>query len=149
MFVPARTRRRLVPFQKAGTHTVALTVTDSAGLSATVKQSLSVAKANVNVVGRAFFEVELINEAEESYKKGLEHFLAGDIDDADKHLSKALQIDERYAKAHLQMGVLRKMQGRKKEALEHFEKTIALDPYSDAGKEAKVHKKKMTESTSA
>ncbi len=101
--------------------------------------------ALVNVVGRAFFEVELINEAEEHYKKGLEHFLSGDIDDADKHLAKALAIDARYAKAHLQMGVLRKMQGKKKEGLAHFEKCIALDPHSDAGKEAKVHKKKMTE----
>lgn len=101
--------------------------------------------ALVNVVGRAFFEVELINEAEEHYKKGLEHFLAGDIDDADKHLGKALEIDNRYAKAHLQMGVLRKMQGKKAEGLEHFEKCIALDPHSDAGKEAKVHRKKMTD----
>lgn len=101
--------------------------------------------ALVNVVGRAFFEVELINEAEEHYKKGLEHFLAGDIDDADRLLTKALDIDARYAKAHLQMGVLRKMQGKKKEALTHFEKTVELDPHSDAGKEAKVHLKKMTE----
>ena len=46
------------PFQKAGTHTVALTVTDSAGLTATVKQSVSVAKANVNVVGRAVYDCE-------------------------------------------------------------------------------------------
>lgn len=101
--------------------------------------------ALVNVVGRAFFEVELINEAEEHYKKGLEFFLAGDIEDADKHLSKALDIDSRYAKAHLQMGVLRKMQGKKQEALKHFAECIALDPHSEAGKEAKVHKKRMTD----
>lgn len=103
--------------------------------------------ALVNVVGRAFFEVELINEAEEHYKKGLEHFLAGDIEDADKHLTKALDVDERYAKAHLQMGVLRKMQGKKKEALVHFERAIVLDPHSDAGKEAKVHRKRMTDAS--
>ncbi len=101
--------------------------------------------ALVNVVGRAFFEVELINEAEEHYKKGLEHFLAGDIDDAEKYLSKALNVDERYAKAHLQMGVLRKMQGKKQEALGHFERAIVLDPHSEAGKEAKVHRKRMSE----
>jgi PKD repeat protein len=46
------------PFQKAGTHTVALTVTDSAGLTATVKQTVAVAKANVNVVGRAVYDCE-------------------------------------------------------------------------------------------
>jgi PKD repeat protein len=46
------------PFQKAGTQTVALTVTDSAGLSATVKQTVSVARANVNVVGRAVYDCE-------------------------------------------------------------------------------------------
>ena len=46
------------PFQKAGTQTVALTVTDSAGLSATVKQTVSVARANINVVGRAVYDCE-------------------------------------------------------------------------------------------
>jgi tetratricopeptide (TPR) repeat protein len=99
--------------------------------------------ALVNVVGRALFEVELVNEAEGSYKKGLEHFLAGDVADAETHLQRALDVDERFAKAHLQMGVLRKMQGRKADAVRHFERVVALDRFSDAGREARAHLDKL------
>lgn len=99
--------------------------------------------ALVNVVGRALFEVELISDAEEHYKKGLEFFLAGDLTDAETHLGRALEVDTRFVRAHLQMGVLRKMQGRSADALGHFEKVVALDPRSDAGREAAVHLKKL------
>jgi tetratricopeptide (TPR) repeat protein len=101
--------------------------------------------AIVNVVGRVLFEVELISDAEESYKRGLEHFLAGDLDDAEEALKKALQIDGRYARAHLQMGVLRKIQGRKAEAMKHFDEAVSLDENGDAGREAAIHLKKMRE----
>jgi tetratricopeptide (TPR) repeat protein len=99
--------------------------------------------AIVNVVGRAFFEVELISDAEEHYKVGLEHFLAGDLTDAEVHLSRALEVDSRFVRAHLQMGVLRKMQGRSADAVAHFERVVTLDPRSDAGKEAAIHLQKI------
>jgi tetratricopeptide (TPR) repeat protein len=101
--------------------------------------------AIVNVVGRVFFEVELINEAEEHYKRGLEHFLAGDLEDAEECLERALRIDERYPRAHLQLGVLRKLQGRKEDARAHFENAIAYDTGGDTGREAEVHLKKLLE----
>lgn len=101
--------------------------------------------AVVNVVGRVFFEVELINEAEEHYKRGLEHFLAGDLEDAEQCLQKALRIDERYPRAHLQLGVLRKLQGRRDEAQRHFESAVRFDKGGDTGREAEVHLKKLTE----
>lgn len=101
--------------------------------------------AVVNVVGRVFFEVELINEAEEHYKRGLEHFLAGDLEDAEQCLQKALRIDERYPRAHLQLGVLRKLQGRRDEAQKHFEAAVRHDKGGDTGREAEVHLKKLTE----
>jgi tetratricopeptide (TPR) repeat protein len=96
-----------------------------------------------NVVGRVFFEVELINEAEEHYKRGLEHFLAGDLADAEDCLERALRIDDRYPRAHLQLGVLRKVQGRLEDATEHFEKAVVHDKGGDTGREAEVHLKKM------
>ena len=99
----------------------------------------------VNVVGRAFFEVELINEAEEHYKRGLENFLGGDLDEANASLEKALRIDPRYARAHLQLGVVRKMQGRKAEAQAHFEEAIVHDEKRDVRKEAEIHLKRMRE----
>lgn len=95
--------------------------------------------ALVNVVGRALFEVELVNEAEGFYKKGLEHFLAGDVADAEKLFTEALEIDDRFARAHLQMGVLRKVQGNAAAAARHFERVVELDRHSDAGREAKLH----------
>lgn len=101
--------------------------------------------ALVNVVGRAFFEVEMISDAEDHYKKGLELFLAGDLRDAEVLFEKALDVDNRFVRAHLQMGVLRKMQGRTVDATGHFDKVIALDPRSDAGKEAALHLKKLRE----
>lgn len=97
----------------------------------------------VNVVGRALFEVELINEAEEHFRHGLEHFLAGDMSDADAALSRALEIDTRYARAHLQLGVLRKIQGRLKEASAHFENAIAYSTNHDTRREAEVHLKRL------
>lgn len=96
-----------------------------------------------NAVGRVFFEVELVNEAEEHYKRGLEHFLAGDMRDAEDCLERALRIDERYPRAHLQLGVLRKIQGADEVAQEHFEKAVLYDKEGDTGREAEVHLKKM------
>lgn len=99
--------------------------------------------ALVNVVGRVFFEVELINEADEHYKKGVEHFLAGEMREAEELLEKSLKIDERHAKAHLQMGVLRKVQGKGNDAKLHFARVLELAPGTDPAREAEVHLKKM------
>jgi tetratricopeptide (TPR) repeat protein len=103
--------------------------------------------AVVNVVGRALFEVELINEAEGFYRTGLEHLLAGDLADAERDFLRALAVDDRFVRAHLQMGVLRKMQGRKADAVAHFERVVHLDRHSDAGREAKIHLVKLREPT--
>lgn len=97
----------------------------------------------VNVVGRAFFEVELINEAEEQFSKGLEHFLAGDMTDAEDALERALEIDPRYSRAHLQLGVLRKIDGRLDEAAAHFENAIAYSTNADTQREAELHLKRL------
>lgn len=99
--------------------------------------------AIVNAVGRVFFEVELINDADEFYRRGLEHFLAGDMDESVEALQRALTIDERYGKAHLQLGVLRKMQGRKDEARGHFQAAIGCDPNGDVAREAEGHLQKL------
>ena len=100
--------------------------------------------AVVNVVGRAFFEVELINEADEHYKRGVEHFLAGELAEAEEHLSKALRIDDRHAKAHLQMGVLKKVQGQRDTAKQHFARVVELAPKTDPAREAAAHLKKLS-----
>lgn len=101
----------------------------------------------MNTVGRVLFEVELVNEADEHYRKGLAHFLAGEMRDAEEALTRALRVDERHIRAHLQMGVLRKVQGRTDEARKHFERVVALDSHGtklgDVAREADVHLKKL------
>ena len=67
----------------------------------------------------------------------------GDLAEAEQHLEKALRVDERHAKAHLQMGVLRKVQGKRDVAKTHFERVLVLAPKTDASREAEVHLKKM------
>ena len=97
-----------------------------------------------NVVGRAFFEVELINEAETHYQKGLEAFLAGELTDADESLTQALKIDGRYARAHLQLGIVRKMQGKADEARACFEEAIIHAERKETAREAEAHLKRMS-----
>jgi tetratricopeptide (TPR) repeat protein len=101
----------------------------------------------MNTVGRVLFEVELVNEADEHYRKGLAHFLAGEMRDAEDALTRALRIDERHTRAHLQMGVLRKVQGRAEDARAHFERVVELDSQGkkkgDVAKEAEVHLAKL------
>ena len=100
----------------------------------------------VNVVGRAFFEVELINEAEEQFSRGLEHFLAGDMSDAETALVRALEIDPRYSRAHLQLGVIRKIDGQFEDAAAHFENAIAYSTNVDTQREAELHLKRLRDS---
>jgi tetratricopeptide (TPR) repeat protein len=101
----------------------------------------------MNTVGRVLFEVELVNEADEHYRKGLAHFLAGEMSDAEEALGRALRVDQRHVRAHLQMGVLRKVQGRSKDAIAHFERVLELDVVGkkpgESAREAEVHLAKL------
>jgi len=96
-----------------------------------------------HAVGRVFFEVELINEAEEHHAEGVSLFLAGDLGGARQCFEKAIAIDSRYAPAHLQMGVLCKVEGDAAQAKICFETAQALDPEGDTGVEAGQHLEKM------
>jgi len=83
--------------------------------------------AIVNVAGRALFQVELVNEAEDHYRLGLEHYLAGEMDDAKAALVKSLEVDPRFARAHLQMGIIHRVQGKTREAKAALEKAREHD----------------------
>ena len=98
----------------------------------------------MHAVGRVFFEVELINEAEEIYSEGVSLFLGGDLDAAQTTFEKAMAIDARYAPAHLQMGVLQ-MVNDLETARRFFEKAHELDPEGQTGEEARAHLEKMDE----
>lgn len=99
--------------------------------------------ALMHAVGRVFFEVELINEAEEIHAQGVTLFLGGDLQGARDCFEKAIAVDPRYAPAHLQMGVLCKVQNDIEAAVRYFETAKTLDPEGQTGEEAQAHLSKM------
>ncbi len=101
--------------------------------------------ALMHVVGRVFFEVELINEAEEHHGEGVALFLAGDLEGAQQCFEKAIAVDQRYAPAHLQMGVLYKVKNELGQAKAAFEEAQRLDPEGATGQEAMQHLEQMQE----
>jgi tetratricopeptide (TPR) repeat protein len=101
--------------------------------------------ALMHVVGRVFFEVELINEAEEHHGEGVALFLAGDLAGAQSCFEKAIAVDGRYAPSHLQMGVLCKVKNDLALAKTFFEAAQALDPEGETGQEAQQHLEQIQE----
>ena len=99
--------------------------------------------ALMHAVGRVFFEVELINEAEEIHVQGVALFLGGELQGARDCFEKAITVDPRYAPAHLQMGVLCKVQNEEAAARTFFETAKTLDPDGQTGQEAQAHLSKM------
>ncbi len=89
-----------------------------------------------NLVGKSVIDVELINEADLEVARGREHLLAGDLPEAALSLEKALEMDGDHAAGHLNLGVVRKLQGKKKTAAKLFRRAHELDPKGEAGREA-------------
>jgi tetratricopeptide (TPR) repeat protein len=96
-----------------------------------------------NVVGRAFLEVEFINEADNRVTTGKERLLDGELDEALAKFREAIEIDRDHPGAYLNLGVALKLKGQRDEAGAAFEKAIALDPHGDAGKEARRQLEKL------
>ncbi len=76
----------------------------------------------VNVIGRAFFEVEVIDESENFYKTGMRLFMQGDLDESRDNLITALDINPRFARAWLQLAVISTIDGNFDEALSSLDK---------------------------
>jgi len=90
-----------------------------------------------NVAGRAFLEVELVNDADAVVAAGKQHLLDGDLDLALAKFRDALTMDRDHAAAQLHLGVALKLKGRRDEAKAAFEKASALDAEGEAGREAR------------
>ncbi|HEU4927642.1 MAG TPA: tetratricopeptide repeat protein [Vicinamibacterales bacterium] len=74
---------------------------------------------------------ETLAEAHTSLARLL-HRTAGDVDRADIEYRRALELNPGYATAHQWYGTLLAESGRHKEAQEHGERAVALDPLSAA-----------------
>ncbi|HET6266075.1 MAG TPA: tetratricopeptide repeat protein [Acidobacteriota bacterium] len=92
---------------------------------------------------KIFFEVEMINDAEERLKRGRQLYLAGEIDEAKRLFEEALELDPRYAEAYLHLGIIAKIRNDPTAAAHHFLKAQRLDPSGTAGIEAAKNRKKL------
>jgi tetratricopeptide (TPR) repeat protein len=97
----------------------------------------------MNVAGKAFLDVEFINEADQVVTAGKEHLLDGELDDALAKFRQAIQMDRDHPAAHLNLGVALKLKGQRDDAIEAFAKAVALDPDGDVGAEAKKQLEKF------
>jgi tetratricopeptide (TPR) repeat protein len=92
---------------------------------------------------KIFFEVEMINDAEERLKRGRQLYLAGEIDEAKRLFEEALELDPRYAEAYLHLGIIAKIRNDPAAAAHHFLKAQRLDPSGSTGIEAAKNRKKI------
>ncbi len=92
---------------------------------------------------RIFFEIEMINDAEEVLKHARDLYLEGDLDEAAKLFEEVLRLDKKYAEAYLYLGIINKVRGDLGAAARYFEQAHRLSPRSKAGVEAEKNLKKL------
>ena len=103
----------------------------------------------INLGTKVFFEVEMINDAEEMLKKARDLYLDGELDEALRLLQEIIQLDGRYSEAYLYMGIINKIKGDRAAASKYFLQAQKLDPHGKAGTEAGKNLKKMLPQSSA
>jgi tetratricopeptide (TPR) repeat protein len=97
----------------------------------------------INLGAKVFFEVEMINDAEELLKKARDLYLDGELDEAVRLLEEVIRMDDRYSEAFLYLGIINKIRGDRSAASKHFLEAQKLDPHGKAGREAAKNLKKM------
>ena len=96
-----------------------------------------------NIGAKVFFEVEMVNDAEELLKKARDLYLDGELDEAIHLLEEVIRMDGRYSEAYLYLGIINKIRGDREAAAKYFQKAQKLDPHGKAGTEATKNMKKM------
>jgi tetratricopeptide (TPR) repeat protein len=74
-----------------------------------------------------------VSEAETEYFAGDLDFQVGRLEDAEKHLTRALTLDPKLAAAHISLGSLRWRQGRIDEAKQAYRTAVTVDPQNYLG----------------
>lgn len=98
----------------------------------------------LNLVGKLSLSVDFINEAAEEVAAGRAHLLDGDLDEAIACFRQAVQMDPKYADAHLRLGIALRMKGDADPAATAFERASQLDPDGEVGVEAKKQLEKLS-----
>ena len=97
----------------------------------------------INLGTKVFFEIEMINDAEEMLKKARDLYLDGELDEAARLLHEVIDLDDRYAEAFLYLGIINKIRGDQEAAAKYFRQAKKLDPHGKPGTEAAKNLKKM------
>jgi len=90
--------------------------------------------ANLGV--KTLFDVEVVSLSEERIKTGDNFYQRGELDLAEKEYLAALDHYEKSALACLKLGILKKIQAQRDEAIYWFKKALALGPETELAKEA-------------
>jgi Flp pilus assembly protein TadD len=86
----------------------------------------------VNFGARAIIEVEFIHDAEEKVAEGVELYMAGEVEAAEEKYREALRMKFDDGAALYHLGVLLRVTGRRDEAIQCFEKVVALKGHTDS-----------------
>src|SRR5262245_16041451 len=97
----------------------------------------------INLSTKVFFEVEMINDAEEMLKKARDLYLDGELDEAMRLLQEVIDLDDRYAEAFLYLGIISKIRNDQEAAAKYFLQAKKLDPDGKPGVEAAKNLKKV------
>jgi tetratricopeptide (TPR) repeat protein len=101
----------------------------------------------INLGTKVFFEIEMINDAEEMLKKARDLYLDGELDEAARLLEEVIDLDDRYAEAFLYLGIINKIRGDQEAAARYFRQAKKLDPHGKPGMEAAKNLKKLLPGT--
>ena len=98
----------------------------------------------MNLGAKSLLEVSLISSAEEHYARGMERYLAGDIDAARVAFESGIASDDYHAGSQLMLGIVSKVRGDWTQARKHFLVAEKLDPTGEHGAKAKEHLRQMS-----
>jgi len=88
----------------------------------------------VNLGARAILEVELVHDADERVREGVDLFLAGEVDAAEEKFREALRMKPGDPAASYHLGILLRVTGRRDEAIACLEVAAAAKDFVDAEK---------------
>ena len=98
----------------------------------------------VNLGAKQFLEIQLISSAEEHYSRGMERYLAGDMEAALAAFGRGVESDDYHAPSHLMLGIVHKVRGDWTKAKRHFQVAAELDPKGETGAKAREHLRMMS-----
>lgn len=98
----------------------------------------------VNLGAKQLLEITLISSAEEHYTRGMERYLAGDIEAAIASFQRGVESDDYHAASHLMLGIVNKVRGDWTKAKRHFHVASELDPKGETGAKAREHLRMMS-----